>query len=207
MSAPFAKADVLFAQRLWSSAGFYTGALDGAWGPKTQAASDAFDNDYEKHKSDIGSFLDARTESVIYTLLPKAQICARQFMLAASTMPFTVKLLSGTRTYAEQNALYAKGRTAGGAIVTNARGGQSNHNFGIAWDVGIFVDGVYYTGINKRQNDAYGALAAKIKASAFETPLEWGGDWISIKDAPHYGTGPFSLKRDHRPGAIGATVG
>lgn len=185
MSAPFFKADILFAQRLWASAGLYNAALDGLWGPKTQAASDAFDAAFVKCRSEIGVF-DVRSEAAIYTLLPKAQVCARQFMVMAGIMPFGVKMLSGTRTYAEQNDLYAKGRTAGGAVVTNARGGQSNHNFGIAWDVGIFVEGVYYTGINKRQNDAYAALAAKMKTSTFETPLEWGGDWMTIKDAPHY---------------------
>ena len=40
----------------------------------------------------------------------------------------------GTRTYEEQNALYAQGRTAPGKIVTNARGGQGAHNFGLATD-------------------------------------------------------------------------
>ena len=51
----------------------------------------------------------------------------------------TCKLLSGTRTYAEQDALYARGRSikterdAKGreqkvSVVTNARAGQSNHN-------------------------------------------------------------------------------
>ena len=39
------------------------------------------------------------------------------------------------RTYAQQDALYAKGRTAPGSIVTKARGGQSNHNFALAVDV------------------------------------------------------------------------
>lgn len=40
----------------------------------------------------------------------------------------------GTRTYEEQNALYAQGRTTPGKIVTNARGGQGAHNFGLATD-------------------------------------------------------------------------
>lgn len=40
----------------------------------------------------------------------------------------------GERSYAESDALYAQGRTAPGRIVTNARGGQSAHNFGIAID-------------------------------------------------------------------------
>lgn len=40
----------------------------------------------------------------------------------------------GMRTYAEQEQIYAEGRTAPGKIVTKAHGGQSYHNFGIAID-------------------------------------------------------------------------
>src|SRR6478735_5807766 len=81
---------------------------------------------------------DKRTEGNIATLVPKAQEKARQFMTAI--LPIleekgcTAKIISGTRSYDEQDDLYAKGRTVAGAKVTNARGGYSNHNFGIAWD-------------------------------------------------------------------------
>jgi len=42
---------------------------------------------------------------------------------------------SGRRTIAEQNKLYAQGRTTPGNIVTKAKGGQSPHNFGLAADL------------------------------------------------------------------------
>ena len=50
------------------------------------------------------------------------------------------------RTYAEQNELYAQGRTKPGPIVTKAKGGYSNHNFATAfYDIGIFSpDGKHY---------------------------------------------------------------
>src|SRR5699024_12775874 len=41
----------------------------------------------------------------------------------------------GNRTAAQQNALYAPGRTKPGKIVTNARSGQSLHNYGVAFDM------------------------------------------------------------------------
>lgn len=44
-------------------------------------------------------------------------------------------LSDGRRTIAQQNSLYAQGRTAPGKVVTNARGGQSAHNFGLAADL------------------------------------------------------------------------
>jgi len=88
-----------------------------------------------------------------------------------------VKIISGTRTYAEQDALYAKGRTAPGFKVTNARAGYSNHNFGVAFDVGIFNGSDYL-----EDSPLYRKLAPVGKALR----LSWGGDWKSIKDEPHY---------------------
>mgnify|MGYP002477972077 CR=1 FL=1 len=44
------------------------------------------------------------------------------------------------RTDAEQDALYAIGRTKPGKVVTNARGGESLHNYGLAIDIVLLVD-------------------------------------------------------------------
>lgn len=177
--------DVLFFQRLLASCGLYKGALDGDYGPMTHAAEDAFNGLYTATKMQLGTF-DPRSEAAIMTLLPKAQTAARKFMNLAKHgngvspgVPFDVKLLSGTRTYAEQNQLFAQHPR-----VTNARGGQSNHNFGIAWDVGIFVNGQYYTGRTPAEEKAYDDLAHLIKPQMPE--LEWGGGWHSIVDKPHY---------------------
>ncbi|HVG34723.1 MAG TPA: peptidoglycan-binding protein, partial [Pyrinomonadaceae bacterium] len=43
-----------------------------------------------------------------------------------------IEVVQGLRTFAEQDALFAQGRTKPGKVVTNARGGQSNHNYGLA---------------------------------------------------------------------------
>lgn len=55
-----------------------------------------------------------------------------------------IGLVSGYRSPAEQDKLYAQGRTTPGNIVTNAKGGQSNHNFGIAFDVCIKRNGQFF---------------------------------------------------------------
>lgn len=47
----------------------------------------------------------------------------------------SLQVTQGVRTWAEQNELYAQGRTAPGDIVTNAKGGESAHNFGYAVDL------------------------------------------------------------------------
>ena len=98
------------------------------------------------------------------------------------------------RTMAEQDALYAKGRTAPGNIVTNARGStfSSMHQWGVAFD--FF------------RNDGLGAYNTadgffeKVGAIGKEIGLMWGGDFKSIKDMPHFqlpdwGSGPAKLKR------------
>lgn len=180
MSSPLFKTDILFVQRLLSSAGLFTGKIDGKYSKAVQDAEDAFDLAFVSNAKKYGAF-DTRTEGVIQTLMPKAQISARQFMQLATHAPFQVKLLSGTRTYAEQNVLFGQR-----PVVTKARGGQSNHNFGIAWDVGIFVDGSYYTGRNAKEDKAYVDLS-KIIMPTLSKDIEWGGAWKSITDKPHYG--------------------
>ena len=172
------KADVIFAQRFLSSCGLYSDKIDGLYGNNSRKAEDAFNKLIVKYADMYGRF-DDRTEGVIATLQPKAQVAARQFMILAKDAPFQVKLISGTRTYAEQNVLYNKRPK-----VTNARGGYSNHNFGIAWDVGIFVNNQYYTGKNKKETQAYIDLSKLILPTL--KSLTWGGNWKSIVDRPHY---------------------
>lgn len=175
--------DTLFAQRLLKSCGLYQGVLDGNYGGMTKAAEDAFEATYKEIKQQLGEF-DLRTEGVIATLLPKAQILARKFMQIASKQPFQVKLIGGTRTYKEQDTLYNQR-----PVVTKAKGGYSNHNFAIAWDAGIFVNGEYYDGSDKDpkkatlEEKAYKDLS---KAVLILPTLDWGGNWRTIIDNPHY---------------------
>jgi peptidoglycan L-alanyl-D-glutamate endopeptidase CwlK len=178
MSDRLFKTDILFLQRILAVSGFYEGSLNGKWSSDVDDAQEKFLNRCKEIKDKEGEF-DSRTESCIMTLIPAAQIKAREFMNAVQGQPLTYRIISGTRTYAEQDALYAKRPK-----VTNARGGQSNHNFGIAWDVGIFDNGKYYEGKTKKEDKAYADLGTFIKANV--AGLEWGGDWKSFVDMPHY---------------------
>lgn len=84
------------------------------------------------------------------------------------------------RTKEEQDALYAKGRTAPGNIVTNAKGSSysSHHQWGTAFDIyrndgkGVYTD-----------SDGFFEKVGKIGKSI---GLEWGGDWKSPVDKPHF---------------------
>lgn len=90
------------------------------------------------------------------------------------------------RSIAEQNALYAQGRTKPGEVVTNAKGGQSMHNFRVAFDCGPVING----DVAWKRED----LFRKIGAIGKKLGLEWGGDFTKIKngkrvpfpDLPHF---------------------
>ena len=127
--------------------------------------------------NETGDRTNARSEAVIATLLPQVQPYARALFFKARDHGITINIISGLRTYAEQDALYAKGRTAPGKKVTNARGGYSNHNFGIAFDIGVFEGSRYLPSSSKYK--AVGVLGQ-------ELGLEWGGNWKTIVDQPHF---------------------
>ncbi len=181
MSNPLFPDDILFLQRLLRSAGFYTAALDGFWGHKTDAAMTAFNARFDQIAAALSTF-HPRSEESIVTLHPKAQELARVSLTAIRNAGINARIVSGTRTYAEQNRLFAQGRFGNpGPIVTKARGGHSNHNFGIGWDIGIFTANGKYLQESPQYNTA-GQIAMK----AGITNLEWGGNWVGFVDRPHY---------------------
>jgi hypothetical protein len=74
--------------------------------------------------------------SRVLLLHPKFRASAQAFIEdAENTLGITLRIVQGLRTFAEQDALYAQGRTAPGNIVTYSKAGTSYHNFGIALDV------------------------------------------------------------------------
>lgn len=81
------------------------------------------------------------------------------------------------RTQAEQNALYAKGRTKPGPVVTNAKYPYSFHNHGVAFDFVPLTNGkADWSDLNKFKR--IGQLGKSLG-------LEWGGDWKGFPDRPH----------------------
>ena len=127
--------------------------------------------------SEVGDLASARSEKVIGKLHPRVQAYARALYFKAREHGLTIQIISGLRSYAEQDALYAQGRTEPGNVVTNARAGHSNHNFGIAFDVGLFERNEYLG--ESPMYKAVGALGE-------ELGLEWGGNWRTLVDQPHF---------------------
>ena len=181
MSDRLFEEDVTFLQRLLKSAGLYTDTIDGIWGPNTDAAVTAFETRSAQIAASLGTF-ETRSERSIQTLHLRAQEAARACLSAIRAAGINARIISGTRTYAEQNALYKKGRFGNPPPkVTNARGGQSNHNFGIAWDIGIFAQNGTYLG-----NSPLYTQAGPAALSAGIIGLEWGGNWTGFVDPPHF---------------------
>jgi peptidoglycan L-alanyl-D-glutamate endopeptidase CwlK len=155
--------------------------VDGIFGPRTAAKvlAELQKDSSDGHRPPLQE-LDARTLKTIGTLDPKAQAAMTTFALlakaTAATLGCDYVAISGHRTWAEQDELYERG-------VTLARGGESNHNFGIAADFAVFRGKVYL-------DDSKPELARRVHAAcaahAKDCGLEWGGDWKRFVDPPHY---------------------
>lgn len=90
------------------------------------------------------------------------------------------------RTFAEQDAIYAQGRTKPGKIVSNAKGGLSMHNYGLAVDIVLIVDGKEASWDTKKDFDGDGKADWQEIVTIFKQyGWEWGGDWKFV-DAPHF---------------------
>ena len=112
---------------------------------------------------------------------------AEAFLAAAQVIAdrhgITIEVISGLRSWTQQAALYAQGRTKPGRIVTKARPGSSWHNYGLAIDLGLFAGGRYLDeAAPKRAEQIYrelGTLAA-------DMGIEWAGNWKSFPEGPHF---------------------
>ena len=157
--------------------------IDGRAGPQTWAAIHARIVPARRRQGAApAEEVDNRSEKCIATLLPEVRPYARALVHQAAAAGITIKIVDGSRSYAEQDALYAQGRTRPGAIVTEAQGGESHQNFGIAFDVGVFEGGRYLGDSPKYK--AVGVLGMALG-------LEWGGNWKSITDQPHFQLRPL----------------
>ncbi len=130
-------------------------------------------------------------------LHPDMQPLAEQLIANCHAEGIELIVTATLRTFAEQDVLYAKGRTRPGAKITNARGGQSWHNFGLAID----VVPKNATGLPDWKSPHWGRIGEIGKSLGFK----WGGDFKSIKDKPHFeyhpGVSLATANQRHRTGA------
>ena len=110
-------------------------------------------------------------------LNPKVKTLCEQFVASCAKQNIDILITSTYRDVESQNALYAQGRTMPGNKVTNAKGGQSFHNYHVAFDFVPIVNG------KAQWNDM--ALFTKCGEIAESLGLEWAGRWTKFKEMAH----------------------
>lgn len=123
----------------------------------------------------------------IKKLHPKLRQEVEQIYRELVKQRIPLRITDTLRTFQEQEALYAIGRTKPGNIVTKAKPGQSYHNYGLALDFCLLTnDGRQASwnrtaDLNRNQRADWDEVVSLFKHYGWE----WGGDWASFKDYPH----------------------
>jgi peptidoglycan L-alanyl-D-glutamate endopeptidase CwlK len=112
-------------------------------------------------------------------LIPEARQRVDKFIALCKENGIDLLVTSTYRDMESQTALYDQGRTTEGKIVTNARAGESFHNYRCAVDVVPLVNG-------KPEWDGSSPVWAKVGALGKEAGLEWAGEWHSFKELAHF---------------------
>lgn len=111
-------------------------------------------------------------------LIKEAQEKAALLVAECAKVGLIVKITDTLRTKQEQDALYEQGRTKPGNIVTNLKYPNSLHSWGVAFDI-CRNDG------KGAYNDSDGWFS-KVGAIGVRIGLEWGGNFKSFVDKPHF---------------------
>lgn len=120
------------------------------------------------------------SEQRLANLAPPLARLGKQLMRDCQAEGVSIRINEGFRSWSVQDETYAKGRTAPGRIVTYARGGESFHNFGLAFDI-VLLDASGRPTWDAR--DPGWAAAGRLGVAL---GLCWGGHWKRIKDLPHF---------------------
>lgn len=118
-------------------------------------------------------------------LHPKLQAIIPRLIADCAALGLPVLVTDGMRTKAEQDTLYAKGRTAPGSVVTNVRYPNSMHNWGVAFD--------FCRNVKGREYDDTDDFFFRVASVAKTYGLDWGGNWKSFPDRPHLQLAEYSL--------------
>lgn len=144
-------------------------------------------------------------------LHPVVRERSNQLIQQAADKGIVMVITDEFRSVEDQDQLYEQGRTVAGNIVTNARGGESFHNFGLAIDFAIktpsenVIWDMQYDGNQNGKSD-WDEVVEMAKGLGFE----WGGDWAQFKDYPHlqmnFGLTLADLQNGKRPDESSLTV-
>jgi len=205
---------VLKIQNKLNSLNFNTGIADGIYGGRTTDAVRRFQSvnglamtgivtprtRQQLFNPNPADDYSRRPSSTSLTALnPYVASLGRKFLDLCAANNLDIKIIVTFRSWYEQDLLYAQGRTQPGSIVTDAMGGDSYHNWALAFDCAPMENGVV----------AWDATDKFIQMGKLgqQVGLEWGGNWttfsISIVDYPHfqytYGLSTEQLLEGARP--------
>ena len=125
---------------------------------------------------------------LIFDLDPLAEVVCQKHIDACAAEGIEIILTSTYRDIEAQDALYRIGRDPGDIRrrVTNAKGGQSWHNYRVAWDVVPLIHG------KAAWEDPL--LWEKVIAAGEAVGAEAGAHWKTFKDQPHFQYTPKGLE-------------
>jgi len=201
-------------QNKLNSLNYNTGIADGIYGARTTDAVRRFQSVSGLKMNGIvtprtrqelfnpnpsGDYNTRPSSTSLTALNPYVASLARKFLDLCAASNLDIKIIVTFRSWNEQDSLYDQGRTTAGAIVTDAMGGDSYHNWGLGFDCAPMENGVV----------AWNATDKFIQMGNLgqQVGLEWGGNWttfsISIVDYPHfqytYGLSTEQLLEGARP--------
>lgn len=107
-----------------------------------------------------------------------------------------IRITQGLRSFEEQEKLYAIGRITSGKKVTNAKAGQSIHNYGLAVDMCLIIyeKTANWDTAKDWDNDQVADWYECVKVFA-KYGWDWGGNWKTFKDLPHFEKKNFPAKK------------
>lgn len=123
--------------------------------------------------------MDPTTAFRLSQIMPQlAEVITKMHDDLLASTGIEVRVTQGLRTFAEQDALFAQRPK-----VTNAAGGYSTHNFGLAVDLAPGkVNGAPWQPDWDGTDDHYRAMVDYGERYG----LNCGADWHSFKDEPHF---------------------
>ena len=119
-------------------------------------------------------------------LHPAMQPLAAEFLNNCKAAGIDLLVTCTWRSGAEQDALYAQGRTTPGSIVTRAKAGQSKHNHTLAGRPASLALDVVPLRLGKPVWAASDAIWQDIGRIGKACGLEWAGEWTRMREFPHF---------------------
>ena len=110
-------------------------------------------------------------------LRPELASLAQRLLDESEARGMPIFVTETLRTYSRQDRLFNQGRTTEGPVVTNARAGESNHNYGLAFDIAFRSPPA--PGLFEGPWEAMGEIGRNLG-------MRWGGDFSRLVDRPHF---------------------